>query len=37
MFLELVREICKRTGLTFFTDEQVARFLENENHMGLPA
>jgi hypothetical protein len=37
MFLELVREICKRTGLKFFTDEQVARFLENENHMGLPA
>jgi hypothetical protein len=36
MFVEIVREICTRTGLTFFTDEQVARFLENENHMGLP-
>jgi len=36
MFLEIVREICTRTGLKFFTDEQVARFLENENHMGLP-
>jgi len=35
MFLELVREICKRTGVDFFTHEQAARFLQNENHMGL--
>lgn len=37
MFLELVREICKRTGVDFFTDEQAALFLEDENHMGLGA
>ena len=36
MFLEIVRDICSKLDLPFFSDEKVVHFLENENYMELP-
>ena len=36
LFLEVVKEICKRLNIDYFSDDQCKRFLEKNNYMELP-
>lgn len=35
-FMEIMKKLCLLLQVAFFTDEEYAKFLENENYMGLP-
>jgi hypothetical protein len=36
LFLEVVKEICERLKIDYFSEEQRKRFLEKNNYMELP-